>query len=179
MADEHSTTTEAPSEHHGGFPPFQKETFASQLFWLVICFAALYMMVSKLILPRMSTILAERRERIDGDLAEAGRMKDEANAAVAAYEKSLADARTRAQSIAADNRDKVHAQAEANRKDLEGKLHAKLADAEKSIAATKSSAMSNVRGIAHEAASAIVTKLIGTAPSPDAVASAVDDAIKH
>ena len=48
MADEHSTTTEAPSsEHHGGFPPFAKETFASQLFWLVICFAALYMMVSR------------------------------------------------------------------------------------------------------------------------------------
>jgi F-type H+-transporting ATPase subunit b len=180
MADEHSTTTEAPSsEHHGGFPPFQKETFASQLFWLVICFAALYIMVSKLILPRMSTIMSERRDRIDGDLAEAGRMKDEANAAVAAYEKSLADARTRAQAIAADNRDKVHAQAEANRKDLEGKLHAKLADAEKSIAATKSSAMSNVRGIAHEAASAIVTKLTGTAPSQEAVASAVDDAIKR
>jgi F-type H+-transporting ATPase subunit b len=106
-------------------------------------------------------------------------MKDEANAAVAAYERSLADARTRAQAIAADNRDKVHAQAEANRKDLEGKLHAKLADAEKSIAATKSSAMSNVRGIAHEAASAIVTKLTGTAPSQEAVASAVDDAIKR
>ena len=84
MADEHSTTTEAPSsEHHGGFPPFAKETFASQLFWLVICFAALYMMVSKLILPRMTTIMSERRDRIDGDLAEAGRMKDDANAAVA------------------------------------------------------------------------------------------------
>ena len=178
MADEHSTTTEAPSsEHHGGFPPFAKETFASQLFWLVICFAALYIMVSKLILPRMSTIMAERRDRIDGDLAEAGRMKTDADAAVSAYEKSLADAR--AQAIAADNRDKVHAQAEANRKDLEGKLHAKLADAEKSIAATKSSAMSNVRGIAHETASAIVTKLTGTAPSPDAVASAVDEAIKR
>jgi F-type H+-transporting ATPase subunit b len=120
MADEHSTTTEAPSsEHHGAFPPFAKETFASQLFWLVICFAALYIMVSKLILPRMSTIMAERRDRIDGDLAEAGRMKTDADAAVSAYEKSLADARARAQSIAAENRDKVHAQAEANRKDLE------------------------------------------------------------
>ena len=180
MADEHSTTTATPaSEHGGGFPPFQKETFASQLFWLVICFVALYVMVSKLILPRMSTIISERRERIDGDLAEAARMKDEANAAVTAYEKSLADARARAQAIAAENRDKVHAQAEANRKDLEAKLHAKLADADKSIAATKSSAMSNVRGIAHEAASAIVAKLIGSAPSPDAVTRAVDEAVKR
>ena len=50
---------------------------------------------------------------------------------------------------------------------------------EKSITATKSSAMSNVRGIAHEAASAIVTKLTGAAPSQETVASAVDDAIKR
>ena len=111
MADEHTTTTGATpsSEHHGGFPPFQKETFASQLFWLVICFAALYVMVSKLILPRVGTIIAERRDRIAGDLAEAGRMKDEADGAVAAYEKALADARARAQAIAAETRDKLNA----------------------------------------------------------------------
>ena len=150
-----------PSEHGGGFPPFEKETFASQLFWLVICFAALYVMVSKLILPRMGTIIAERRDRIAGDLAEAGRMKDEADGAVAAYEKALADARARAQAIAAETRDKLNATAETNRKDLEAKLHGKLAEAEKSIAATKSAAMANVRGIAHEAATAIVTRLIG------------------
>jgi F-type H+-transporting ATPase subunit b len=181
MADEHSTTTGAtpPSEHHGAFPPFDKETFASQLFWLVICFAALYVIASKLILPRVGSILAERRDRIAGDLAEAGRMKDEADAAVAAYEKALADARARAQAIAAETRDKLNAAAEANRKELEAKLHGKLADAEKSIAATKSAAMANVRGIAHEAAAAIVTRLIGITPSPDAVASAVEDAIKR
>jgi F-type H+-transporting ATPase subunit b len=181
MADEHTTTTGATpaSEHQGGFPPFQKETFASQLFWLVICFAALYIMVSKLILPRMSTIIAERRDRIADDLAEAGRMKDEADGAVAAYEKALAAARARAQAIAAETRDKLNATAEANRKELEAKLHGKLAEAEKSIAATKSAAMANVAGIAHEAATAIVTHLTGMTPSPDAVASAVEDAIKR
>jgi F-type H+-transporting ATPase subunit b len=179
MADELKTTTAPPSEHGGGFPPFNRETFASQLFWLVICFAALYVMVSKLILPRMGTIIAARRDRIAGDLAEAGRMKDEADGAVAAYEKALADARTRAQAIAAETRDKLNATAETNRKDLEAKLHGRLAEAEKSIASTKSAAMANVRGIAHEAATAIVTRLIGITPSPDTVASAVEDAIKR
>ena len=133
MADELKTTTAPPSEHGGGFPPFNKETFASQLFWLVICFAALYVMASKLILPRMSTIIAARRDRIAGDLAEAGRMKDEADGAVAAYEKALTDARARAQAIAADTRDKLNATTETNRKDLEAKLHGRLAEAEKSI----------------------------------------------
>ena len=181
MADELKTTTEAvsPSEHGGGFPPFNKETFASQLFWLAICFAALYVMVSKLILPRMSTIIAARRDRIAGDLAEAGRMKDEADGAVAAYEKALADARARAQAIATDTRDKLNATAETNRKDLEAKLHGRLAEAEKSIAATKSAAMANVRGIAHEAATAIVTHLTGMTPSPETVSNAVEDALKR
>jgi F-type H+-transporting ATPase subunit b len=159
-----------------GGPPFQKETSASQLFWLVVCFAALYIMVSKLILPRMGTIIAERRDRIAGDLAEASRMKDEADGAVAAYEKALADAR--AQAIAAETRDKLNATAEANRKDLEAKLHGKLAEAEKTIAATKSAAMANVAGIAHEAVTAIVTHLTGMTPSPYAVARAVQAAAR-
>jgi len=173
MADELKTTTAPPSEHGGGFPPFNKETFASQLFWLVICFAALYVMASKLILPRMSTIIAARRDRIAGDLAEAGRMKDEADGAVAAYEKALADARSRAQAIATDTRDKLNATAETNRKDLEAKLHGRLAEAEKSIAATKSAAMANVAEVARDAAGAIVERLGGRMADPAAIAAAV------
>src|SRR5712671_5787968 len=155
-----STGTEAtpPSEHGGGFPPFQKDTFASQLLWLAIFFVALYLIASKLALPRVGSIIADRRSRISGDLDEAARMKDAADAAIASYEKALADARARAQAIAAQTRDKLNAEAEANRKELEAKLHGRLAEAEKSIAATKSSAMANVRGIAHEAAAAIVTR---------------------
>lgn len=180
MADNHSTTTEAapPSEHGGGFPPFQKDTFASQLLWLVIFFVALYLLLSRLALPRVGSILAERQGRIAGDLAAAARMKDDADAAIAAYEKALAEARSRAQALAAETRETLNAQAEADRKALEERLSVELADAEKSIAATKSAAMMNVRGIAEEAAAAIVARLTGAAPSPAAVATAVDEAIK-
>ncbi len=180
MADDHSTTTEAtpPSEHGGGFPPFQKDTFASQLLWLAVFFVALYLLASRIALPRVGSILAERRARIAGDLAEAARMKDDADAAITAYEKALAEARSRAQALAAETRATLNAQAEADRKALEERLNVKLADAEKSIAATKSAAMMNVRGIAQEAAAAIVARLTGAAPSPAAVAAAVDEAIK-
>lgn len=180
MAENHSTSTEAspPSEHGGGFPPFQKDTFASQLLWLAIFFVALYLLVSKLALPRVGSILADRQARITGDLAAAARMKDEADAAIAAYEKALAEARARAQALAAETRDKLNAQAEANRKALEERLNAKLAEADKSIAATKAAAMANVRGIAEEAASAIVARLLGTAPAPATVTAAVNDVMK-
>ncbi len=174
-----STGTEAtpPGEHGGGFPPFQKETFGSQLLWLAITFGALYFIVSKLAVPRVGGIIADRRARIAGDLAEAARMKDAADAAIASYEKSLADARAKAQTIAAQTRDKVSAEAEVRRKEVEANLHAKLAAAEQTITAKRMAAMANVQGIAKEAAIAIIAQLTGKAPTEEAAAAAVKAAI--
>jgi len=176
-----STGSEAtpPSEHGGGFPPFQKDTFASQLLWLAIFFVALYLIASKLALPRVGSIIADRRKRISGDLDEAARLKDAADAAIASYEKALADARVRAQAIAAETRDKINAEADARRKAVEASLHAKLTAAEQTITATRTAAMANVQGIAQEAAIAIVERLTGEAPSQAAAAAAVKAAINH
>ncbi len=170
-----ATGTEAtpPSEHGGGFPPFQKETFGSQLLWLAIFFVALYLIASKLALPRVGSIIADRRKRISSDLDEAARMKDAADAAIARYEKALADARARAQAIAAKTRDEVNDEAEARRRAVEASLQAKLNAAEQAIAATQTAAMANVQGIAQEAAIAIVARLTGKAPSQAAAAAAV------
>ena len=176
----HKTGTEHPAEGgHGGFPPFQSQTYASQLIWLVVAFVLLYALMAKWALPRVGAIIEGRQKRIDDDIADAGKLKVQSDEAVAAYEKALADARSRAQAIANETRDKQAAAAEVRRKSLEGELNAKLADAEKTIAATKTAAMSNVRGIAEDAARAIVERLIGTAPSDQAVTAAVADALKR
>jgi F-type H+-transporting ATPase subunit b len=171
--------TEVPAGGKPAFPPFAKETFASQIVWLVITFVALYLLISRIAVPRIGGIIEARAKRIEGDFADAQRAKQESEAALAAYEKALADARNRAQAIGAEIRDKLHAEAEERRKALEAKLNAELADAEKSIAATKTAAMANVRGIAVDAASAIVERLIGTAPLAPAVAAAVDETLKR
>jgi len=170
--------TEAPSGAKAPFPPFQKDTFASQLVWLAITFVVLYLLISRIAVPRIGGIIEERTKRIEGDFAEAQRMKDGAEAALTAYEKALADARGRAQVIGGEIRDKLQAEGEASRKALEAKLNGQLAEAEKTIAATKTAAMANVRGIAVDAAGAIVERLIGTAPAAPAVAAAVDEALK-
>jgi F-type H+-transporting ATPase subunit b len=177
----HKTGTEhvPKGEHDGGFPPFQSQTFASQLIWLAIAFVLLYALMAKLALPRVGAIIDGRQKQIEGDFAEADRLKKESEAAVAAYEKALADARARAQTIANETREKQQAQADATRKTLEGELNVRLADAEKSIAATKTAAMANVRGIAEDAARAIIERLIGTAPDDKAVAAAVADVLKR
>jgi F-type H+-transporting ATPase subunit b len=171
--------TEAPSGGHGGgFPPFDKSTFASQLFWLVIAFVLLYVIVSRIALPRVGAIIENRRNTIAKDLGEAQAMKDAADKELAAYESELAAARAKAQTIGAEMRDKLQAQSDSERKALEDRLAAKLADAEKAIAATRTAAMSNVRGIASDAASAIVQRLTGVAADSAAVQAAVDAAIK-
>jgi F-type H+-transporting ATPase subunit b len=175
----HTASTEHPAQGgHGGFPPFQSETFVSQLVWLAIAFVLLYVLMAKLALPRVASIIESRQKRIEDDLADASRLKGESDAAVAAYEKALADARNRAQAIANETRERQAGEAEARRKTLENELNTKLADAEKAIAATKQAAMGNVRGIAEDATRAIVERLIGEAPNDKTVAAAVADALK-
>jgi len=181
MAEPHTTSTEhvPAGEHKGAFPPFQSQTFASQLVWLVIAFVLLYALMAKWALPRVGRIIESRQKRIADDLADAERLKVQSDEAVAAYEKALADARARAQAIANETREQQQAAADATRKTLEGELNAKLAEAEKSIAATKQAAMANVRAIAEDAARAIVERLIGSAPSDKAVAAAVAAVLKN
>src|SRR3977135_4642409 len=148
--------TEADGGHKAPFPPFQKDTFASQLVSLLVAFVALYLIVSRIALPRVGSLLDERQNKIEGDLAAAQKLKDEPDAALKAYESELAAARSRAQAIGTETRDRLNAAAEAERKTLEECLSVKLAEAEKTIAATREAAMSNVRGIAAHAAAPIV-----------------------
>src|SRR5580700_9660895 len=170
--------TEADGGHGGAFPPFDSSTFASQLVSLLIAFVALYLIVSKIALPRVGSVLDARQNAIEGDLAEAQKLKDASDGALKAYESELAAARSRAQAIGAETREKLNAASEAERKTLEQRLAAKLAEAEKTIAATRKTAMGNVRGIAADAAAAIVRRLTGLAPDGKALDSAVDASLK-
>jgi len=170
--------TEAEGGHKAPFPPFQKDTFASQLVSLLVAFVALYLIVSRIVLPKVGGVLEERRGKIDGDLAAAQKLKSESDDALKAYETELAQARARAQAIGAETREKLHAASEAERKTLEDRLAIKLADAEKTIAATRETAMGNVRAIAADAAAAIVQRLTGIAPDGKVLDSAVDASLK-
>src|ERR1700676_2384150 len=82
--------TEANGGHGGAFPPFDSSTFASQLVSLLIAFVALYLIVSKIALPRGGSVLDARQNRLEGDLAKAQELKDASDAALKAYENELA-----------------------------------------------------------------------------------------
>jgi F-type H+-transporting ATPase subunit b len=177
--DAKGSTAHTEADGQGrAFPPFQKDTFASQLVSLAIAFVALYLIVSRIALPRVGSLLDERQSAIEGDLAAAQKLKEDSDGALKAYENELAAARSRAHAIGSETREKLNAAAEAERKLLEEQLSHKLADAEKTIAATRESAMRNVRGIAADAATAIVQRLTGTVPDGKSVAVAVDASLK-
>jgi F-type H+-transporting ATPase subunit b len=167
------------TEHGRGFPPFDAQTFPSQLFWLALTFIALYLLMSRIALPRVASILDARRQRVESDLGEAQRLKDASDAAIVAHEKALAEARARAQALANETREKAAAAAEARRKEVDAKLNAHIAEAEKTIAATRSAAMANVHRIASDTAPAIVEQLTGIAPASDEVDRAVSNVLKR
>ena len=170
--------TEAPAGHTA-FPPFQSEYFPSQLVWLTISFVLLYALMSRIALPRIGGIMAARNKVISDDLAAAERLKEQSNAAQVAYEKALADARSRAQGIASATREQQARETEDLHKRLDAQLHERLAAAEQSIAKSRGAAMGNVKAIAAETASAIVERLIGQRPPEEEIAAALGDAGKH
>ncbi len=156
---------ETAGDHAQVFPPFDAQYFVPQLFWLAIAFGLLYLVLSRFLLPRLSQIIEERRDRIADDLDEAGRLNEEAKAAAKAYENALADARAKAHNIAADARAKIEAEVAEENARAEAEIDGKNKEAAARIRESKAAAMSNVRSIATTATVAMVEKLIGKVPS--------------
>ncbi len=164
--------TEAGAHESGVFPPFDPASFPSQLLWLAVSFGAFYLLMSKIALPRIGGILENRKAIIDADLAAADASRQKTDAAIAAYEAALADAKAKAQGIANETREAIQADLAAKRSAVEADLSAKVTAAESRIAATKSEALTHVDEIAVETAQTVVTQLVGDV-SADSVRAAV------
>lgn len=164
---------EVANQSGGGLPQLNTNDFAPQLIWLAVMFTLLYVILSRVALPRVGEVLAERRERITRDLAAAAKLKSETDQALADYEKALAEARAKASGIAKDTRQSLTNETDAERSKIEAQLAAKLQDAEARIAATKTKALASVNEIAADTASAVVGKLIGQDVSAADVKAAI------
>lgn len=157
-------------------PQLETATFLPQLVWLLITFALLYVLMAKVALPRVAAVIDERKRRLDQDLAEAARLKRETEKAIAEYEQALATARTRAQAIAGEARTQMAADSAAQRSRVEAEIGERTRAAEASIHAAKQQALSQLTSVAAGAATDVVARLSGTAPSGEAVNAAVAQA---
>jgi len=154
-----------------------QSTYASQLLWLAITFGLFYILMAKVVIPRISSILEVRKDRISQDLDEAQRLKDESDHAYAAYEQELAEAKQKAHGIGQEAKDQAKAEADATRSKIEAELAAKLATAEEKIASIKAKALGEVDTIAADSASTIVNELIGTKLTKTELSKAISYAV--
>jgi F-type H+-transporting ATPase subunit b len=175
MAEPVTAGTEVPHDagHKKEFPPLNPENFAPQLIWLALVFVVLYALLSRIVLPRIGEVIEERRDRIRRDLDSAEHLKRETEAALAAYDKALAEARASASTIARDKRAALAAEVDKEKAAVEAKLAAKLGEAEASIASTKSKALASVSTIAGETVGSIVKHLVGEDVTTDEVQRAL------
>lgn len=169
--------THATTEHgHGAkasFPPFEPSTFASQLIWLALVFTTLYVLMSRVALPRIAEVVEGRAERIARDLEAAQKLKGETDKALAAYEKAHADARAKASAIAKETRDRLQAETDKERARVDKDMNSRIADAETRIAATKTKALASVNDIAADVAGSLVSSLSGQAATADEIRNAL------
>ena len=147
--------------------------FAPQLIWLAIVFGGLYWLMQSWLVPSIGTVIDARTGRVEGDLAEAKRLKDETAKALSDYEKALADARSKAGTMAQAERDRLKAEIDAERSKVEAQLGSRLADAENQIKAAKDTALGQVHGIAGETVQHLVQELLGIKVADDEALAAV------
>lgn len=153
------------------FPAFDATYFPSQLFWLTITFGALYFVLSRFILPRLSANLERRSDSITDDLDEAARLNEQAEEAKQALEVSLAKARAGARETVQEAEARMAEEIAAETRKVDAQLETKLAAAEKRIAELRADAMSNVETVATDATEAILGRLGVSATNADAQAA--------
>ena len=156
-------TVENGAESAVGLPQLDFSTFPNQIFWLIVTIIAIYMILSRVALPRIGSVLAERSGTITNDIAAAEELKQEAVEAEAAYQKALADARIEASKIVAEARDAIQSELDVELAKADVEISAQTAESEKAIAEIRASAVDNIKAVAKDVAKELVTVMGGKA----------------
>jgi F-type H+-transporting ATPase subunit b len=177
MSEAATARSEVPGQS-AGFPPFQQDTYPSQLFWLAVCFVLLYALMLKVVIPRIKALLTDRRLRIADDVESAQRFKRESAQIVAAYQSQLMDARQRASTLVEEAQSQIKDEAEHHQDMVDKQFAIHVAASGKTIAEAKAKALGSLHSIAAEAASAIMERLTGAPMRSTKVSEAVGRALR-
>jgi F-type H+-transporting ATPase subunit b len=160
-----------------GMPQLCVDWFPNMIFWLLVTLVALYYVLTRIALPRLGAVLAERSGTISNDLAAAEDLKRQAEDAEAAYDKALADARAEAQRIGGEARAAIQADLDAAIAEADEKISARTAESEAEISAIRAGASEAVAQVARDVAGDIVAALGGRADQ-GTIDAAVDARVK-
>ena len=155
-------------------PQLDPSTFGSQLFWLLACFGALYLVLSFIVVPRISKTLATRAETLESDLAAAETFRSQAETALQAYEDALAEARSRALALAQEMRAEVQAETDRQKAELDANLAEQAAAADVALMAARDAAMAGLKDAAAGLVGDIMEAIGSDKASDGDVAKALD-----
>ncbi|WP_458791687.1 F0F1 ATP synthase subunit B' [Yoonia sp. MH D7] len=155
-------TVEHGAETSAGMPQLDFSTFPNQIFWLIVTLVVIYLVLSRVALPRIGSVLAERSGTITNDVAAAEELKQKAVEAEAAYQQALADARAQASTIIAEAKAVAQSDLEKEIKRADAKIFAKAAESEKVIAEIRDGAVKSVTQVAKDTAKELVALFGGT-----------------
>ena len=157
----------------------QVGTFPSQVVWLVITFVVLYLLLWRVVLPRISATFENRQGRIDNDIARAEELAGEAEGVLAAYEEELAKARSAAQEELHKAAEEAMAESDKRNAALTEKLAANADAAHERIEAARKEAVGNISGMVEDIATQAVERLVDTTPESGTVSTAVNTALQE
>jgi F-type H+-transporting ATPase subunit b len=172
-----ATETHAAEEVSAGMPQLDFSTFPNQIFWLVLTLLAIYFIVKRMAIPRISAVLAERADTITDDIAAAEDLRDRAKAAEAAYDKALADARSEAGRIIAAAKAEMQAELDSELARADAQISARTAQSEKLLASIRDQAVQSIAEVARDTAGEIV-RSFGASAEDVAIQAAVAERMK-
>ena len=175
MAEPVHESTQAPAHSgpQGGLPQFDPVWWPGQAIWFLIVFAVVFALMAKVFVPRVGGAIAEREDRISGDISRARALKEQAEAQATAAEAEIAQARASAQRVAAEAKARVQAEAAARQSVEDAKLAETMSQAEASIAAAREQAMTQIGTIAADAAATVLAQRLARQGSDPLVDKAV------
>ncbi|WP_339874088.1 hypothetical protein [uncultured Brevundimonas sp.] len=176
VADTHASTEAAHGGEGGGLPQFEFQHWVGQIIWLIVLFAILYLLISKVFAPRMRGVIDQRAATIATAVETARQVQIEAAGQAEVAKAEVAEARATSRSLATAAKTRVADEAARRGAAEEAVVNARIAEAETAIGKTRDAAMTNVTTIAADTAAAIVERLTGTKAAAGEIAAAVKGA---
>ena len=166
---------EAFSAESGGMPQLNPEFWISQIFWLTLTFGILYLVLSKLILPKISANLESRKSQILENIEAAEKQREDSETKLKGYEEIISKSRLDAKTIFNQAREKALKDINAKREVLDKQIDDEINKAEEEIKTLRKSAPDKINKIAIETSSELVQKLIGAEVNNSSISAIVDD----
>ena len=174
-----SGTTEAELVAEApGMPQLDFTTFANQIFWLVVAIVVLYLIISRVALPRIASVIEDRHNAVANDIGQAAEFKRKAEEAEAAYNAALAEARSEAMRIAGEAKAEIKKDVDAAIDKADAEIAAKAVESAVRIDEIRASALKSIKEVATIAATDIVAKIMPSAEDDNALEAAVAARLK-